>query len=50
MRYFKNIWKTYSLYFTDLWQYLIIPAIFILVGKVYLKYLQIAKVVAKMQV
>jgi len=36
MNYFKNFWKTYSPYLTDVWQYLIIVIIFMIAGIVYL--------------
>jgi len=36
MSYFKNLWKSYAPYFTDVWQYLIIIIIFIIAGIVYL--------------
>lgn len=36
MNYFKDFWKTYAPYLTDVWQYLIIIVIFIIAGIVYL--------------
>ena len=36
MNYFKNFWKTYAPYLTDVWQYLIIIVIFMIAGIVYL--------------
>jgi len=36
MKRLKDLWKTYSPYFTDVWQYLIIMVIFVIAGIVYL--------------
>lgn len=36
MKKFKDFWKEYAVYFTDIWQYLIIVVIFVIAGIVYL--------------
>ena len=36
MKSFKSFWKKNSVYFVDIWQYLIIIVIFIIAGIIYL--------------